>query len=169
MENTEKKNQIIINIDIFFKYLIFIYVIYFIVFYKKHNIKLSNFLISIIGLLFLRSFFIYILTDYKPKPLNNLNQNIIHEIVLKDFVFYKKNDEKVQQKNFKINIKRNDIVRFINEDDVRHSITFFDNRINNTPILKQGDSFMIRFKDKGQYQFKTIYTEVNSLGTIIVE
>ena len=177
---SETEDENINSIDNFIKILIGLYIIYFIISFRFKTFResINHLILLIIGTFILRSFFIYILIDYKPKNIeNNDSKNIIHQIILKDFNLYK--EEYLNKKSelnmnnmrndFMIKIKKNDIVRFINEDDVRHSVTFFDNRIPNTPILKQGDSFMIRFKDKGEYQFKTIYTEVNSSGTIIVE
>lgn len=157
---TSQENDSIKKIDRFFKILIGIYVLYFGLTYKQSTFKQSSTEITflIIGIFVMRSFLVYILIDYKP--LNETNEkNIIYEIVLNEFKFTPP----------EIKIKRNDIVRFINIDNVRHSITFTDERIDNTPILKSGDSFMIRFKDIGEYQFKSIYTESNSIGKVIVE
>ena len=157
---TTQENQSIKKIDRFFKIIIGIYILYFGLTYKESTFKQSSSEITflIIGIFLMRSFLVYILTDYKPS--NEITgKNIIHEIGMKDF--------KIDP--LEIIIKKNDIVRFINYDNVRHSIIFMDDRIDNTPILKEGDSFMIRFKDAGEYQFKSIYTESNSIGKVIVE
>jgi plastocyanin len=157
---SSQSNESITKIDRFFKILIGIYILYFGLTYKESSFKKASTEITflIFGIFLMRSFLVYILVDYKPDT-QIKQKNIIHEIILNEFKF----------QPVEIKIKRNDIVRFINMDDVRHSISFMDERIDNTPILKQGDSFMIRFKDLGEYQFKSIYTESNSVGKVIVE
>lgn len=156
----KSENPIVNSFDNFFKILIGIYIVFIIINIKNTSLKqsFSRFILFFIGIFLFRSFIIFLVTDYKP-PTNIKKNNIIHEVILKDLAF----------EPMELKIKKNDIVRFINKDNVRHSLTFEDERIDNTPILKSGDSFMIRFKEVDNYEYKTIYTETSGLGSIVVE
>jgi len=159
--NFSSQNNNLKSIDNVLKILISIFIISFFFSIKKNNLN-NNFqtiLFFIFGIFLFRIFIKYILNDYQVIDISKQN-NKIYTITFNQLSFSPKT----------LSIQNGDIIRFLNKDVVRHTVNFSSNNIASTPLLNPNDSFMIRFKENGVYNFSSIYTENNEYnGKIIVK